>query len=73
MVLSELVMASALRKKKHEAKILFKNQRLPAEQGSGPFQGPSSDPQLCWWSLIPSIKNWTNFSKKVRMNFSKFI
>jgi hypothetical protein len=28
----------------------FINQRPPAERG--PFQGPSSYPQLCWWSLI---------------------
>jgi hypothetical protein len=28
------------------------NQRPSAEHGPGPFQGPSSYPQLCWWSLI---------------------
>ena len=28
------------------------NQRPPAEHGPGPFKGPSSYPQLCWWSLI---------------------
>ena len=39
-------------KKQHEAKILFTNQRPPAERGPGPFEGPSSYPQLCWWSLI---------------------
>jgi hypothetical protein len=31
------------------------NQRSPAEHGSGPFEGPSSYPQLCWWSLIPIL------------------
>jgi AbrB family looped-hinge helix DNA binding protein len=36
--------------KSHEAKILFKNQRPAAEPD--PFQGPFSEPQLCWWSLI---------------------
>jgi hypothetical protein len=46
MVLSEVAMTYAFRKKNHEAKILFKNQRLPAEQSPGPFEGPSSDPQL---------------------------
>ena len=30
----------------------YKNQRPSAEHGSGPFQGTSSNPQLCWWSLI---------------------
>ena len=28
------------------------NQRPPAERVPGPFEGPSSFPQLCWWSLI---------------------
>jgi hypothetical protein len=28
----------------------FINQRTPAERG--PFEGSSSYPQLCWWSLI---------------------
>jgi hypothetical protein len=28
------------------------NQRPPAERGPGPFKGPASYPQLCWWSLI---------------------
>jgi len=28
------------------------NQRLPAEQGPGPFEGPFSFALLCWWSLI---------------------
>ena len=37
-------------KSKRKAKILFKNQRSPAEPG--PFQGTSPCPQLCWWSLI---------------------
>ena len=40
------------RKKQHEAKILFTNQRPPAERGPGPFYAPSPYPQLCWWSLI---------------------
>jgi hypothetical protein len=40
------------RNKQHEAKILFTYQRPPAERGPGPFEGPSSYPQLCWWSLI---------------------
>ena len=39
-------------KKQHEAKILFTNQRPPAERGPGPFEVSSSYPQLCWWSLI---------------------
>jgi hypothetical protein len=33
------------------------NQRPPAERGPGPFEGPASYPQLCWWSLIMAIKN----------------
>jgi hypothetical protein len=37
-------------KKYHKAKILYINQRPPAERGL--FQGPSSYLQLCWWSLI---------------------
>jgi len=41
-----------IRKKKNEAKILFTNQRPAAERGPGLFEGPSSYPQLCWWSLI---------------------
>ena len=32
--------------------VKIKNQRPPAERGPGPFQGPSSSPQLCRWSLI---------------------
>jgi hypothetical protein len=40
------VTADIVRKKEHEAKILFTNQRSPAEQG------PCSYPQLYWWSLI---------------------
>jgi hypothetical protein len=28
------------------------HQRPPAERGPGPFEGPASSPQLCWWSLI---------------------
>jgi hypothetical protein len=28
------------------------NQRPPAERSPGPFEGPTSYPQLCWWSLI---------------------
>ncbi len=31
---------------------LFEKSATPAERGSGPFQGPSSYPQLCRWSLI---------------------
>jgi hypothetical protein len=31
------------------------NQRPPAERGPGPFEGPASYPQLCWWSLIAPI------------------
>jgi hypothetical protein len=38
------------RSDKTEIKKKFTNQRPPAEPG--PFQGPSSYPQLCWWSLI---------------------
>jgi len=34
------------------SKILFKNQRPPAEVAPAPSRGPSSYPQLCWWSLI---------------------
>jgi hypothetical protein len=39
-------------KNQHKAKILFKNQRPPAERCAGPFEGPSSSPKLYWWSLI---------------------
>jgi tetratricopeptide (TPR) repeat protein len=39
-------------RKQYEAKIHLKNQRPPAERGPGPLDGPSSYPQLCWWSLI---------------------
>jgi uncharacterized protein len=38
-------------------KILFKNQRPPAARGCGPFEGPSSNHQLRWWSLI-LIGSW---------------
>ena len=31
-------------KEQHEAKILFTNQRPPAERGPGPFEGPSCAP-----------------------------
>jgi hypothetical protein len=33
---------------------LKKNKKSAATSrgGPGPFQGPSSYPQLCWWSLI---------------------
>jgi hypothetical protein len=31
------------------------NQRPPAEPSPGPFEGPTSYPQLCWWSLIMGI------------------
>jgi len=51
-IFSRYVKAHDNRKKQHEAKILFTNQRPPAERGPGPFEGPSSYPQLCWWSLI---------------------
>ena len=27
----------------------------PSRGGHGPFQGPSSYPQLCWWSLISLV------------------
>jgi len=30
----------------------YTNQRPPAERGPGPFEGPSSYPKLCWWSLM---------------------
>ena len=51
-ILSKLVKANNIGKKKHEAKILFTNQRPPAERGPGPFKGPSLYSQLCWGSLI---------------------
>jgi hypothetical protein len=51
-IFSIYVKAQDNRKKQHEAKILFTNQRSPAERGPGPFEGPASYPQLCWWSLI---------------------
>jgi hypothetical protein len=28
------------------------DQRPVADHGPGPFEGPTSYPQLCWWSLI---------------------
>jgi hypothetical protein len=31
------------------------NQRPPAVRGPGPFEGPASYPQLCWWSLVLGI------------------
>jgi hypothetical protein len=52
LIFSIYVKAHDNSKKQHEAKILFTNQRPPAEHGPGPFEGPSSYPQLCWWSLI---------------------
>jgi hypothetical protein len=54
-IFSIYVKAYDNRKKQHEAKILFTNQRPPAERGPGPFEGPSSYPQLCWRSLILSL------------------
>jgi amphi-Trp domain-containing protein len=30
----------------------YKNQQSPAERSFGPFDGPSSTPQSCWWPLI---------------------
>jgi hypothetical protein len=51
-IFSIYVKAHDNRKKQHEAKILFTNQRPPAERGPSPFEGPASYPQLCWWSLI---------------------
>ena len=51
-IFSIYVKANDNRKKQHEVKILFTNQRPPAEPGPGPFEGPASYPQLCWWSLI---------------------
>ena len=40
--------------------IEFTNQRSPAERGPGPFEGPSSYLQLCWWSLISFDRNILN-------------
>jgi hypothetical protein len=34
------------------------NQRPPAERDPGPFEGPASYPQLCWWSLICAYSIW---------------
>jgi hypothetical protein len=51
-IITIYVKAQDNRKKQHKAKILFTNQRPPAERGPSPFEGPSSYPQLCWWSLI---------------------
>jgi len=31
---------------------MITNQRPAAERAPGPFEGPSSYTQLCWWSLI---------------------
>jgi hypothetical protein len=39
-------------KKQHKAKIFFTNQRPQAERSPGPFERPTSYPQLCLWSLI---------------------
>jgi hypothetical protein len=36
---------------------LTTNQRPPAERVPGPFQGSSSYPQLCWWSMIYEVDN----------------
>ena len=52
LIQSEVVIAPAIRKKYHEAKILFKNQRPSAEGGPGPFEGPSSYPQLEWSLML---------------------
>ena len=44
----------------------FTNQRSAAECGPGHFQGPSSYPQLCWWSLIwPLFSNLNGFFSSV--------
>jgi hypothetical protein len=51
-IFSIYVKAHDNREKQHEAKILFTNQRPPAERDPGPFEGPTPSPQLCWWSLI---------------------
>jgi len=40
-----------IRQNRNKFKILGINLRPPAEP-SGPFKGPSSYHQLCWWSLI---------------------
>ena len=53
---SEVVIETAIRKKQDKAKILFINQRPSAKGGPSPFEGPTSYPQLCWWSLIGSQK-----------------
>ena len=47
----EIATKSRLGKIPHTGNVA-KDQRSPAERGPGPFQGPSSYPQLCWWSLI---------------------
>jgi hypothetical protein len=51
-IFSIYVKAHDNRKKQYKAEILLTNQRPPAERGPGPFEGPASYPQLCWWSLI---------------------
>ena len=45
----------ALRYELFLGRLCFKNQRSPAEQGSGPFEEPFSYPRLCWWSLIDIV------------------
>jgi len=40
--------------------------------GPGPFQGPSSYPQLCWWSLIrDEILRISQIVTSSRIKFSK--
>ena len=46
----KLVPGGDYRRKRIRAGI--KNQRPAAVRGFGPFEGPSSNPQLCCWSLI---------------------
>ena len=60
----------------NETRILFViNQRPPA----GPFEGPSSNPQLCWWSLIgPKTQTrlgstMSTFVKDLSNGLSKFL
>jgi hypothetical protein len=44
-------------KNNEDLSVKVENQRPPAERRLGPFQEPSSYPQLCWWSLIANIIN----------------
>jgi len=46
------VLIKTNRANKTEIKKKFKKSAATSRGGPGPFQGPSSSPQLCWWPLI---------------------